>query len=749
MRDASGRTGLPIAIVLALSLATSVTSSTVLLSSPAFAEAVAGAQEPVTAAEVPHSLVGSYLAGRMARNQNESERAAAFYLGALAHDPGNPLLLEQAFLMEAMEGASPATNKLAEQLIAADPQYRTAHLFLGLRDFKSGDLSSADRHFRAASTGPIGELTGSMARAWVKLAQKDTSGALKELDAPKQADWAQFYLRYHRALIADLGGRKAEARASFDRVFRQDPKALRMTLAFARSAAHAGDGKLARSVINEHMEKTQGESHALLRAVTAEIDAKSPSAQLIDTPAQGLAEAFYGLGEALIGEGAVSAGVLYMQMALSVVPDHEFALAALANAHETNKRYVDALAAYEKIPKSSAMELPVEIHRAYNLNSLDRPDEAKQTLQALLDRIKQAPPAAAANAPAPAPAPAEVATSPAAGTSAGTSQPLASGSRGAAVTALQSTLRGLGYKNVDDDCFYGETTRRAVMAFQKKNKFEVDGMVGEITLVALGLGATQKSGTKESTAPAAKSPVAAVTAKAAPVTAAFTTADQLQVLDALGSIQRSRKLFSEAVETYTQALSLIPKVDKRHWAYFYARGTSYERLKNWPAAEADLKKALELVPGEPLVLNYLGYSWIDQGVNLKDGMNLIEKAVALKPDDGYVVDSLGWAHFKLGNFREAVRYLERSVELRPDDPILNDHLGDALWQSGREREARFQWDQALSLKPEPDDADKIKAKLADGLKATPSVRAGSLAPDFAAPSASSKPESPDKPAVVQ
>jgi Flp pilus assembly protein TadD len=161
---------------------------------------------------------------------------------------------------------------------------------------------------------------------------------------------------------------------------------------------------------------------------------------------------------------------------------------------------------------------------------------------------------------------------------------------------------------------------------------------------------------------------------------------------------------------------LLGKIDKRHWTYFYARGTCHERLKNWPKAEADLVKAMGLVPDQPLVLNYLGYSWVDQGRNLKQGMALIEKAVALKPDDGYIVDSLGWAHFKQGNYKEAVRYLERAVELKPDDPVLNDHLGDALWRVGREREARFQWDQALSLKPEPEDVEKIKRKLASGLE---------------------------------
>ena len=190
---------------------------------------------------------------------------------------------------------------------------------------------------------------------------------------------------------------------------------------------------------------------------------------------------------------------------------------------------------------------------------------------------------------------------------------------------------------------------------------------------------------------------------------------EFKPLDALGNILRARKRYGEAVEYYTAALKLIPKPDKRHWSIFYSRGTCYERLKNWPAAEADLQKALELYPTSRWRSNYLGYSWVDQNRNLKQGMSLIEKAVALKPDDGYIVDSLGWAHYKLGNYTEAVRFLERAVELKPQDPVLNDHLGDALWRVGREREAKFQWDQSLTLDPEPEEMEKIKKKLAEGM----------------------------------
>ena len=137
--------------------------------------------------------------------------------------------------------------------------------------------------------------------------------------------------------------------------------------------------------------------------------------------------------------------------------------------------------------------------------------------------------------------------------------------------------------------------------------------------------------------------------------------------------------------------------------------------------EADLQKAMQLFPDQPLVLNYLGYSWVDQGINLQQGLKLIERAVQLKPDDGYIVDSLGWAHYRLGNYKQAAKYLERAVELRPEDPTLNDHLGDAFWRIGRKREAQFQWNQALTLKPEPEDAVKIQAKVNSGLaEAAPS-----------------------------
>lgn len=188
-------------------------------------------------------------------------------------------------------------------------------------------------------------------------------------------------------------------------------------------------------------------------------------------------------------------------------------------------------------------------------------------------------------------------------------------------------------------------------------------------------------------------------------------------LIALGEVLRKHERFAEAAEAYDAAFARIEKIDNRHWALFYSRGISLERSKQWGRAEADFLRALELEPDQPYVLNYLGYSWVEQGVNLDKAKAMIEKAVALRPNDGYIVDSLGWVLYRTGDYAGAVRQLERAVELRPDDPTINDHLGDALWRVGRQTEARFQWQRALHLEPEDKLKDEIQAKLRDGLPA--------------------------------
>jgi tetratricopeptide (TPR) repeat protein len=194
----------------------------------------------------------------------------------------------------------------------------------------------------------------------------------------------------------------------------------------------------------------------------------------------------------------------------------------------------------------------------------------------------------------------------------------------------------------------------------------------------------------------------------------------IEAVMALGNIERGRKKFADCVVTYSQGIDILPKTsdksaDKNTWVYYYYRGICEERSKQWSKAEADMRKALDMQPEQPHVLNYLGYSWIDQGINLDEGMKMIKRAVDQRPDDGYIVDSLGWAYYRIGNYEDAVKNLERAIDLKPEDPTINDHLGDAYWRVGRTLEAKFQWAHARDLKPEPDDLPKIEAKIEHGM----------------------------------
>ena len=483
-------------------------------------------------------------------------------------------------MAEAAEGNFDHATALARRVINNQGGHRLAQMWLATDAVKSRQFALASEHLgKSAGGGPIGELTATLARSWVRLAEGNSAGAIDLLRNFRIAEAAQNYVRFHRALVSDLAGRRNEAAREYEAVFRQDPRTPRLVLAYAQHAASGGDLKLARNIIKEHLDKVAGDGQPMVRALQSQLQGNEVIRLLVDSPEAGYAEVFYGLGEALAGEGGVSLASIYLQMALMIRPQSHFALAALANVHELTKRYDAAIATYDRIPQGSPMQQAIEIRKGVNLNLLEKVDEAK----VLLERL------------------------------------------------------------------------------------------------------------------AAKAP------------------DDVQSLVTLGDIMRANKRYPEAIEYYNKVIAATPKPESKHWIFWYARGTSYERLKKWPAAEADLLKALQLAPDQPLVLNYLGYSWIDQQRNLKQGLAMIEKAVAARPDDGYIVDSLGWAHYRLGNYREAVRHLERAVELKPEDPVLNDHLGDAFWRIGREREARFQWEQSLTLKPEPEDEEKIKQKLQNGL----------------------------------
>ena len=158
-------------------------------------------------------------------------------------------------------------------------------------------------------------------------------------------------------------------------------------------------------------------------------------------------------------------------------------------------------------------------------------------------------------------------------------------------------------------------------------------------------------------------------------------------------------------------LALITVLGPEHWYLYFARGAARERAGDWIGAQVDLRQSIALAPGEASALNYLGYALLDRGERMPEAQALIERAVAAKPDDGFIADSLGWAYFRTGKYAQAVVQLERAVAAVADDPTINEHLGDAYWKVGRKIEARFRWKAALDAEPEKAAVDRVSAKL--------------------------------------
>lgn len=198
---------------------------------------------------------------------------------------------------------------------------------------------------------------------------------------------------------------------------------------------------------------------------------------------------------------------------------------------------------------------------------------------------------------------------------------------------------------------------------------------------------------------------------------------RLQALANLGDLYRRNEDYVNALKSYDDAIASVEKLTEQHWPLIYARGMSLERLDNWERAEKDLLQALSFQPDNPMILNFLGYSWADKGVNMDKALEYIRRAVALRPDDGYIVDSLGWALYRSGKTEESVEWLEKAVGIVPDDTTILDHLGDAYWQTGRKDEARFKWKRAHELSRDQEFRTTLSKKLEKGIEPTPAMAA--------------------------
>jgi tetratricopeptide (TPR) repeat protein len=598
------------------------------------------------------SISGSYLAARHAGVERDAAAASRYYRAALRGDPRNKELLSRAFLAALADGEIDEAVRLAERVLQIDKNDRIARLALGVSAIKHKRYITARKQLAQSVHGPITDLAATLLSAWTYVGVNDIKQATVTIDKLSGPDWYSLFKNMHEGMILDVSGNRKEAEKSFERAYKVDPTALRLVQAYASWLSRHGrkdealkvlkgfDAQIPRHpLIVEAIELlTTGKAPAqleqlkrgsrgdIVRLLQAKLGieadgifgsitalavrqfqrtnslyvdgivgpqtyaklnlkmAGSELPRLIRTPQEGAAEVLYGLGAALGRRGGEDLGLIYLQLALYLAPNHALALTSLADLYESLKKPELAIKTYHRIAANSPLHRNARIQIALDLDSLNKNEEAIAELKEIV----------AAN----------------------------------------------------------PTDREAILA--------------------------------------------------------------------LGNVLRGHKKFAECADVYSKVIAMITKAEKANWVIYYFRGICYERSKQWPKAEADLKQALKLFPEQPLVLNYLGYSWVDQGINLDEGMGMIRRAVAQRADDGYIVDSLGWAYFRLGKFADAVKHLERAVELKPEDPTINDHLGDAYWKVGRFLEARFQWAHARDLKPDPEDLIKIEQKLKSGLPGDPS-----------------------------
>jgi tetratricopeptide (TPR) repeat protein len=527
---------------------------------------------------------GDYLSARMAASRHDLPEAAKLYQQSLKDDPGNAELLAHAFLYTAASGDVDQAASFASRMVQGEAENRGARLALAVDAMKHGDYDAARMQVAQSGKGPFTALTLSLIDAWAAVGLGNTQDALKDLQQVINEGGTEALSDYHRALVLDLAGQAAEADASYRAAIAAGNTGPRIIDAYGRFLERQGRTDDARAFYT----KLSGDEAAgpIAAAGLARLANGTKPDRLVATPADGAAEALFGIAASLTDQTSADVAILYLRFALYLSPNFNLAKIVLADRFEALEKYDDAIAVYQSVDADSPYGPAAAVQVAVDQMKLDQNDKAIEGLTALVS------------------------------------------------------------KRPDDD-------------------------------------------------------------------SAWTS---------LGDAYRAESKFDKAADAYDHAVQLIGKVTQKDWPLFYARAVSEEQSHHWNAAESDLQNALKLSPEQPQVLNYLGYSWVDQNRRLPEALAMLEKARALSPYDGYIVDSVGWAYYRLGRYNEAAKALESAVLLVPADPTINDHLGDAYWRVGRKLDAQFQWNHALAFDPDPDEKAEVEKKLAEGLPAASAQR---------------------------
>ncbi|WP_158629272.1 tetratricopeptide repeat protein [Roseitalea porphyridii] len=528
------------------------------------------------------TFAGAFLAANAARDRYDFTAAARFFDEALRFDPGNQGLRRDLMIALVTDGQIEAAVPHGEALKDDTGAARLARLLLGVDAVRESRYLDANALLSSGASNDLETLMSGIMRAWALHGSGDTEGALALIDALDGPDWYALFASYHGALIADAAGMNEVAEARYaagvgDQAGGSASPLTYLRLAEANARFLARNGKLAeaRAAIARGLEIAPNNPDML--AVAETIDTPAGSRSIIATPQRGAAEILLNLGSAINRDGAEDFAALYLELGRALWPNNAQILFELGGIAEALGQTDKAIRYYAAVPSDSPLAHISALQRGLALSDLDRNDEAKAQLRALID--------------------------------------------------------------ADPNDFRGYL--------------------------------------------------------------------------ALGGVHSSLKEFDEAADVYAAAIEQLDLDEPRFWQVHYRLGIAYERTDRWPEAERVFKHTLTLVPDQPDVLNYLGYSWIDMNMNLDEGIDMIRTAVAQRPRDGYIVDSLGWAYYRLGEFEKAVEQLETATELRPRDMIINDHLGDAYWRVGRQLEATYQWSRALAMEGEEEDLAEIRQKLAD------------------------------------
>lgn len=521
---------------------------------------------------------GAYLAGRQAGIDSDFGAAAQYLETALLSDATNLALQEQTVVALLGLGKVERAAEIAARLNAAGGKSQIANMAL-MADFTRTD--DWDAIFDMLEAGhEVGPLLDGLAQAWAYVGKGDMRRALLSFDEVADTPGLRPFGLHHKALALAMVGDLEGADAIYSLPPNRGLLPTRLTVvAHLKVLCELGEFERAGDIFDRAFGSDPDLELSILRESIAMQEV--PEVRSVETARDGIATAFLGLTDVLMGEANESFLLLHAQAATAISPDNADTHLSAARLLNALGQHHQAAETFARVPPVDPRYYPAEIGRADALGSAGRVD--------------------------------------------------------AAVEVLNQLARS--YPSL---------------------------------------------------------PLAYVT---------------------LGDLHRQNEDYLAAKNAYDAAIEIYPEGSSLLWWLHYARAISLERLDIWDEAEADFRKSLSLNPDNPSVLNYLGYSLVDRGLNYGEALGMIEKAVAERPDSGAIVDSLAWVYYKLGRYAEAVEPMERAAVLEPNDPILNDHLGDVYWMVGRTTEARFQWRRALSFGPEDDEAERIRRKLAVGLDA--------------------------------